>query len=224
MRSRPGSVDLAAMREEYSTVGINEALLPPEPFTLWTEWMADAVAAGISEPNAMVIATVASSANFSSPPQPSSRTVLCKGTSRNGFEFYTNYRSRKSEEIKASGTIAATFPWHGLHRQVNIVGRAEQTTSAESDQYWASRERGSQVGAWASSQSETIESYAELEDRYNHFDNMYPGAIPRPPHWGGWRILPESIEFWQGRLNRLHDRIFYKQVSVGQWERTRLSP
>ncbi len=211
------------MREEYSAAGINDGVLPSEPFGLWAEWLQVATAAGIAEPNAMVLASVAPAQNML-PAQPSTRTVLCKGFGRKGFEFYTNYRSRKSEELTASGAVAATFPWHGLGRQVNIAGRVAKTTSSESDHYWSLRERGSQIGAWASMQSEQLDSYEELEKRYRHFDDLYPGKVPRPSHWGGWRISPTSIEFWQGRRNRLHDRIVYRQIGVGRWEKFRLSP
>ena len=223
-RKNVGSVDLAAMREEYVSTGLNIASVPRAPLPLWNDWLADAVAAKLPEPNAMVVSTVTRPTMVGQPAQPSSRIVLCKSATVKGFDFYTNYRSRKSEEIKSSGTVAATFPWIALQRQVNIVGSVEQVSSHDSDTYWASRQRGSKLGAWASSQSSKIDTYEELEERCRHFGNMYPGDVPRPPHWGGWRIVPTTIEFWQGRPNRLHDRIMYERKNSGQWSIGRLSP
>lgn len=217
-------VNLSAMRKEYESSGLDFAQMPTDPFVIWRQWLDDAVDADLPEPNAMVISTVAVAKTFGDPPQPSSRIVLCKGISSNGFEFYTNYGSRKSLELQATGTVAATFPWISLSRQVNIVGRAEQMSALESDRYWSQRDRGAQLGAWASIQSEELQSYEELEERYRHFETMYPGLIPRPSHWGGWRIVPETVEFWQGRQNRLHDRLLYRVSPAGFWSTNRLSP
>ena len=214
-------VDLAAMRAEYGSVGIGPGQMADEPFGQFDQWFNEAVDADLVEPNAMVLATV-SKENVE--PQPSSRIVLCKQVSEMGFDFFTNYQSRKSGELAGSGTVAATFPWIPLERQVNIVGTARRLTAADSDTYWGRRSRASQLGAWSSDQSDEIPSAEMLTKRYAHFDELYPEEVPRPDHWGGWRIQPSSVEFWQGRSNRLHDRMVYRRVKGDLWKLVRLSP
>lgn len=212
------SADLARMRLEYETEGLDEADVAADPFTQFGRWFDEAVAAELYEPNAMVVSTVDGAG------QPSSRYVLLKGYTEQGFEFYTNYESAKSTDLAARPRAACTFGWLGLHRQVNIAGTVERVSDEESEDYWAMRQRGSQLGAWASAQSTELADRQELLDRYAEAENRYDGAVPRPPHWGGWRVVPTSVEFWQGRQNRLHDRLRFDRGADGEWSLRRLAP
>lgn len=197
-------MDLPGQRREYETAGIDEGALDPDPLVQVASWLVDAHAAGAVEPTAAVLAT----ADLSG--RPSARTVLVKSLSGQGFVFFTNYRSRKGREAGANPWAALTLTWPELARQVRIEGVVEQVDPTESDAYFASRPRGTQLGAWASEQSQEIPDRAVLEHRMievtaEHMDR----DVPRPPHWGGLRVVPVEVELWQGRLDRLHDRIVY---------------
>jgi pyridoxamine 5'-phosphate oxidase len=207
------------MRLDYETGGISEADFGPEPFSQFDQWLQVAVEAELTEPNAMVVSTVDAEG------QPWSRYVLLKGVTADGFDFYTNYESAKSTQIEANPRASLTFGWLPLRRQVNVSGRVVRVPDAESDAYWAVRPRQSQLGGWASAQSRALGSRQDLLDRYAEVEASYDGRadVPRPPHWGGWRIVPHTVEFWQGRPNRLHDRLRYVLAGDG-WELIRLSP
>lgn len=215
--------DLARMREEYETVGIDVDDLEADPLAQFSVWLADAVAAGLVEPNAMVLATVDADG------QPWTRHVLLKHIDH-GFTFYTNYTSFKSLQMSGQPRVSLTFGWLGLRRQVLVAGTAEKVAEAESDEYWAVRPRGSQLGGWASRQSRPVADREVIDGWYEESEKRFPYEVPRPEHWGGWRIVPHTIEFWQGRRNRLHDRIRYhvspETTESGQstWSRLRLSP
>ena len=211
-------VDLARMRLEYETAGLDLGDLADDPFVQFDRWMADAVEAGLYEPNAMVLSTVDGDG------QPWSRTLLLKGAGPTGFDFYTNYRSDKSRQLDGAPMAAMTFGWLPLHRQVNLAGRVERVPAAESDEYWAVRVRGSQLGAWASEQSRELPDRETLLRRYEEAESRFGDDVPRPEHWGGWRLVPHTIEFWQGRVNRLHDRLRYRRADDGSWTIARLSP
>ncbi len=218
-----GGADLAAMRESYSMAGLAEADLAPDWVTQYRTWLADAVAAGIPEPNAMVVATASLDGVVAS------RSVLCKGLDERGVVFYTNLNSDKSRDLQANPRAAATFPWIALQRQVHVRGPVERVSDAEAEQYWATRPRGSRIGAWASPQSTVLPDRAALEalqasaaQRFGDADDAEP--IPLPPFWGGWRIKPETVEFWQGRYARLHDRLRFRANGSGGWIIERLAP
>lgn len=205
------------MRLEYETAGIVESDFAADPFEQFDRWFDDAVRAELYEPNAMVVSTVDSDG------QPWSRFVLLKGVSPAGFDFFTNYGSNKSVHLGSRPVAALTFAWLGLHRQVNIAGTVERTSEQQSDGYWRVRTRGSQLGAWASNQSSVLGSRDELIRSYESVERRFSDEVPRPPHWGGWRVIPHTVEFWQGRQNRLHDRLRYRSAGDG-WELIRLSP
>jgi pyridoxamine 5'-phosphate oxidase len=189
-----------------------------DPLAQFSAWYEHAVAAGLPEPEAMALAT-------SSPEGlPSVRFVLLKGIDEHGVEFYTNYESRKGRELTANPHAALAILWKPLQRQVRLEGPVEVLTPEESDAYFASRSRGSQLGAWASRQSEAIPDREWLENRLAEVDASYVGEVPRPPHWGGFRLVPEAIEFWEGRPNRLHDREAFTRGVDGAWHSRRLSP
>ena len=209
---------LARLRQEYRAVGIDDSALPAEPLQLWRSWLDDAAQAGLPEVNAMVVSTVDVDG------APSSRTVLCKDADARGFVFFTNYESRKGRALAAEPRVGLLFPWHALARQVIVSGVAERLPRAQSAAYFATRPRGAQVGAWASRQSTPVASRDELERRYAEVDAEYDGRdVPCPPHWGGFLVRPATIEFWQGRENRLHDRVRYRRDRDG-WTIDRLSP
>ncbi len=218
------SDDLRRMRLDYETGGIDASTFPDDPLAQFDRWFADAVAAQIEEPNAVVVSTVDGDG------QPWSRYVLLKGLDPRGFSFYSNYGSNKSRDLAAQPKAALTFGWLELHRQVNVAGAIERVDPSESDDYWSVRARGSQLGAWASDQSRPVASRDQLLAAYSSMEERYPdGPIPRPPHWGGWRLIPHTVEFWQGRRNRLHDRLRYVRSATpdtpdGIWELVRLSP
>ncbi len=208
---------LAEMRRAYRTGGLDEAALAREPFAQFTRWLADAVECELDEPNAMVVSTATPDGH------PSSRTVLLKALDT-GFVFFTNHTSRKGREIAANPYVALLFPWHAMSRQVGVVGPAERVSPEQTAAYFTSRPYGSQLGAWASHQSEVIDSRAVVEDRYAALAARWaPGQVPVPPFWGGIRVVPQTVEFWQGRDNRLHDRLRYRRAGTG-WAVERLSP
>lgn len=214
----PDFADLARLREEYQDSGLSRSDLPPNPIELWRRWFAEAEAAGIVEINAMIVATVDPDG------MPSVRTVLCKAADDRGFVFYTNYASRKGTGLAAEPRISLLFPWHQLSRQVIVNGVSERTSAAESAAYFATRPRGAQISAWASEQSQPIADRAELERRHRDVEARYDGQdVPCPPHWGGFVVRPETIEFWQGRNDRLHDRLRYVASGRG-WDVERLCP
>jgi pyridoxamine 5'-phosphate oxidase len=189
-----------------------------EPLAQFQHWYEHAVAAGLPEPEAMALAT--STADGA----PSVRFVLLKGIDARGVEFFTNYESRKGRELAENPRAALAILWKPLQRQVRLEGAVEVLTPQESDEYFASRSRGSQLGAWASRQSEGIPGRDWLEARLAAFDAEYEGEVPRPPHWGGYRLVPHAIEFWEGRPNRLHDREAFTRGTDGAWHSRRLSP
>jgi pyridoxamine 5'-phosphate oxidase len=219
-----GGPDLAAMREVYSLAGLAESDLAPDWLGQLRAWLAEAVAARVPEPNAMVVATATSDG------MPAARTVLCKGMSEDGVVFYTNLGSDKSRDLEANPRAAATFPWIALQRQVHVRGTVERMPDEAARAYWATRPRGSQIGAWASPQSRVIEGRAALDElqrgiegRFGPADDDAGDPIPLPPFWGGWRIRPSTVEFWQGRVARLHDRLRYRNTESG-WVIERLAP
>lgn len=208
----------AGLRKEYEGGALDESDLAPDWPTQFGRWLADAVHAGLPEPNAMVLAT----ANADG--QPSARTVLLKGYDERGFVFFTNYESRKGTELTANPHAGLVFPWFAIFRQVVVAGTAARTSRAETEEYFATRPRGAQVGAWASRQSRVLAGgRAELESAWREIDERFPGDVPAPPHWGGVRVEPLTVEFWQGRASRLHDRLRYRREG-GVWVVERLAP
>jgi pyridoxamine 5'-phosphate oxidase len=212
------SPDLARMRETYAREGLDESDAGDDPMVLFGRWLDDAVTAGMHEPNAMALAT-------STPDgQPSVRIVLLKGLDESGMTFYTNYESRKGEELEANPRAAAAMLWHPLQRQVRVEGPVARIAPEESDAYFQSRPHGSQLGALASPQSSVIADRAALDARYAAAAETYgEGDVPRPDYWGGYRIELQSIEFWQGRESRLHDRLRFVRTGSA-WTRERLAP
>jgi pyridoxamine 5'-phosphate oxidase len=217
--SLAGKLNLAALREEYVSRGLRRAELDPDPIMQFAKWFGEAAAGDIRDVNAMNLATV--NANG----VPFSRVVLLKGISDRGFVFYTNYRSAKGHEMEENPRVALNFFWVQLSRQVRISGQVEKTTREESEEYFQSRPRGSQLGAWASEQSAIIPSRDALEAKLAEVQARFgDSVIPLPPNWGGYRVVPGTIEFWQGRTNRLHDRFRYSRQADGSWLIERLSP
>ena len=211
-------MDAASLRKEYTRTGLNRADLDQDPIVQFHEWFEETLAAGLHEPNAMILATATQDGH------PSARTVLLKGYDHRGFVFYTNYEGRKGGDLEANPACALLFYWGELERQVRVEGRAERLPDGESDEYFASRPRGSRLGAWASRQSQPVEHRSVLEERIRALETEYgEREIPRPPFWGGYRVCPEVVEFWQGRENRLHDRLVYR-CAGGRWEIERLQP
>lgn len=205
---------LAALREEYTRAGLGEADLAPEPMGMFRRWFAEA--AELPEPNAMVLSTVSPDG------QPSARIVLLKGLHPEAFVFFTNRASRKGDDLAANPHCSLLFPWHALQRQVRIEGRAEPLGRAEVAAYFATRPRGAQLGAWASPQSRVVTS-EELNEAYAAADAAYPEDVPVPEGWGGYAVVPDAVEFWQGRRNRMHDRLRYRRDGDG-WVIERLAP
>ncbi len=210
--------EIQGLRKEYRQASLNEAELRADPFSQFKYWFEQAISAQLPEPNAMILSTVSVSG------APSSRTVLLKELDSQGFVFFSNYASRKGREIAVNQQVCLLFYWAELERQVRIEGQIETISAADSDAYFASRPRGSQLGAWASSQSERLDSRETLEQTLQALEQEYADkAIPRPPHWGGYRVVPNAVEFWQGRPSRLHDRLLY-QLEGQTWRVSRLSP
>jgi len=214
-----GDSDLVRNRRvQYETAGLDIADVDDSPVAQWHRWHEAAAEADLVEPNAMTVATVDASG------VPDARIVLAREVSDNGITFFTNFNSAKSEQLDSSSNASAVFGWLALHRQVRVVGPVERISDAESDAYFSSRPRGSQIGAWASPQSEVIESRQTLESLVTDVEARFEGQeVTRPPFWGGWRIIPVRWEFWQGRPSRLHDRIQYV-LSDAAWVRHRLAP
>jgi pyridoxamine 5'-phosphate oxidase len=212
--------EIRAMRRSYSDVGLES--LPENPFEAFASWLKDAHENPvIVEANAMVLSTVTADS------QINTRTVLLKDISDGGFTFFTNYQSRKAHGIELNPNVSLLFPWYAMERQVSISGIAEKVSEQESDDYFATRPWGSQIGAWASAQSSHLASREELEQRYAGAAAKWPEGttVPRPAHWGGYRVTPLNIEFWQGRYSRLHDRLrFERPTTSGNWELSRYYP
>ena len=214
----PDSPDLASLRADYQLAGLDESDLGADPVEMFGRWFDAVRSAGVLEPNAMVLSTVSPDG------LPASRTVLLKGLSDAGFVFYTNYESRKAVELGANPHCSLLFGWYELQRQVRVEGSASRVPRAETEAYFASRPRASQLGAWASVQSSVVASRAELEEAYAAAEARFDGTdVPAPPHWGGYRVSPERVEFWQGRGGRMHDRLVYVRQGTG-WETQRLAP
>lgn len=210
---------VADLRKEYRLRGLSEAEAADDPFAQFGAWFAEIRAVSVLEPTAMTLATATADGH------PSARMVLLKGFDAQGFVFFTNYDSRKGGELAANPAAALVFYWPELERQVRIEGTVAPVSPEESDAYYASRPVGSRLGAWASAQSQVIPDRAALEERLAALEAQYPdGDVPRPPNWGGFRVTPASIEFWQGRISRLHDRLRYTRQPDERWLRERLAP
>ncbi len=212
-------MDLSNERKEYSLVSIDIDSVDPCPFKQFEAWFKDANDYHVVEPNAMTLSTVDHEG------RPTQRSVLLKYFDKSGFVFFTNYNSRKAKHIENNRNVALLFPWFGLERQVEIDGFAEKVSSSESLRYFASRPRGSQLGAWVSNQSSVVSARSILLNKMAEFKQKFAsGSVPIPPFWGGYRVKPIRIEFWQGGKNRLHDRIEYKLSDDDSWQRQRLAP
>ena len=211
---------IRAMRRSYGEVGLEN--LPADPFAAFNNWLKEAAENSfIVEPNAMVLSTLGDKEHIST------RTVLLKDISEGGFTFFTNYSSRKAQAIELNSQVTLLFPWFAMERQVSISGFAEKISEVESAEYFATRPWASQIGAWASAQSAPLASREELEQRFVGASEKWPegSSVPKPPHWGGYRVTPISIEFWQGRYSRLHDRLRYERSNSNTgWEITRYYP
>jgi pyridoxamine 5'-phosphate oxidase len=213
-------MNLRDRRIQYETAGLNFDDLDESPIQQWHAWYIEVVEAELPEPNAMAVGSIDTDG------MPDSRIVLVRGFDDDGLTFFGNYNSAKGQQLDANPVASAVFPWIGLHRQVRVRGTVEMLPSHESDAYFASRPRDSQLGAWASPQSEVISGREVLDARHAEYSEKFAGAeVPRPPHWGGWLLIPDVFEFWQGRPNRLHDRFRYRRDDVTQeWVIERLAP
>ena len=212
------TLDLAALRRDYALATLEERDVDPDPIRQFERWFADAAAARVPEPNAMTLSTATRDG------VPSARIVLLKGVDANGFAFFTDYRSRKGAELAENPLAALTFLWKEIERQVRITGSVARVSTEESEAYFRTRPPGSRLGAWASHQSAVLASREELQARVQDMAARFPdGDVPLPPHWGGFRVTPDEIEFWQGRPSRLHDRLLYRR-GERDWEICRLSP
>ena len=215
--STPSHPNVAELRRNYTRDGLRRGDLDPDPIGQFRKWFGEAVAAELVEPNAMVLATTDGK-------RPSARTVLLKAYDERGFVFFTNYESRKARDIEVDANVSLLFPWYPLERQVGIIGRAERISAAESLAYFTSRPHGSRLGAWVSQQSAVINSRKFLEMKWDEMKRKFAeGEVPLPSFWGGFRVVPSEVEFWQGRENRLHDRFRYTN-SENAWAIERLSP
>lgn len=211
-------MDTSHLREDYRKGHLVEEAAPAEPLPLFHEWLAAAIDAGLPEPYAMTLATATADG------VPSARIVLLRTADEAGFTFFTNYDSRKGTELAANRRASLLFYWAALERQIRVEGVVERIAAAESDAYFASRPYESRIGAWASPQSAIIDDRRVLERRVTDMSRTYPEQVPRPPHWGGYRLAATVLEFWQGRPSRLHDRLRYLRLPGGIWERCRLAP
>ena len=210
---------VARLRKEYTRAGLKEFEADPNPIEQFRTWFDEVLTSNLHEPNAMALATATLDG------RPSARVVLLKGFDERGFVFYTNYEGRKGEELETNPHCALLFYWGELERQVRVEGRVRRVPDKESDAYFAGRPRGSQLGAWASEQSRPVGDRGALEHGLRELEAEYEGRnVPRPPFWGGYRVEPETIEFWQGRENRVHDRLVYRRSEDGGWRRGRLQP
>jgi pyridoxamine 5'-phosphate oxidase len=210
-------MNVAELRQEYMRSGLSEADAAHDPLALFTSWLHDAVSAKLPLPNAMTLATVSAEG------APDARIVLLKGLERGGFAFYTNYRSRKARQLEKKPAACLVFQWSELERQVRIEGAVHKVSAAESDAYYASRPLGARLSAWASEQSAPVDSRQVLESAMQDAKKRYADHPPRPPHWGGYRVVPQRLEFWQGRADRLHDRLRYAREGAA-WKIERLAP
>ncbi len=214
-------LDPAALRKSYQSARLDERDVAADPLNQFDSWFADAVGARLPEPNAMVLSTVSAGG------MPSMRTVLLKGYGPEDFRFFTNHGSRKARCIAENPHVALLFPWHPVHRQVIVEGVAERVSREESAAYFRTRPHGSQLGAWASEFQSSVVRYEDLERRYAELEKRWPDEVPLPDFWGGYRVVPSRVEFWQGRPNRMHDRLSYRRADPGEsgeWVIERLSP
>jgi len=215
--SDPTPSALAELRNEYARESLDERSIDADPFRQFDAWMKEALSAKVFEPTAMTVATIDARG------RPAARICLLKGADERGFVFFTNYESRKGRDLDAHPAAALVFFWKELERQVRIEGTVEKVTPEESDAYYRTRPLGSRIGAWASPQSARLASREWLEARWSDLSRAYGEDPPRPPHWGGYRVVPDAFEFWQGRRSRLHDRVAYEREH-GAWKVARLAP
>jgi len=209
---------IADIRKDYSLQSLDEKDIAKNAIEQFTHWWNDAVISQIPEVNAMTLATTTTAG------KPSARIVLLKGYDERGFVFFTNYESSKARELAENPNAALVFFWKEIERQIRIEGEVEKIGEAENDAYFFSRPAGSRISAWASPQSQVIKNRQILETNVKWYENEFKNSIPRPPHWGGYRVMPWRFEFWQGRINRLHDRIQYTKIADGSWKVDRLAP
>lgn len=215
---KPVSNSLTTLRMDYQSKPLDEREADPNPFVMFQAWLDAAIAENLPEPNAMTVATASLDG------KPSARVVLLRGLDERGLVFFTNYKSRKGNELANNPFAAVVFLWQLLHRSIRIEGRVERVSAHESDEYFASRPRGSQLSSAASPQSQIIPNRAALEGRVNELAAQFPDKVLRPAHWGGYRVIPDVFEFWQGRENRLHDRLRYTRAKDNSWQIERLAP
>ena len=209
--------EISQMRRNYGDAGLEISDLNPNPTVQLLKWLGEAANNQfIVEANAMVLSTFAQG-------KLTSRSVLLKDVTDAGLSFFTNYNSRKAKSMAENSQVALLFPWYAMERQVSLSGSISKLSESESDAYFATRPRGSQIGAWASAQSESLDSRKTLEEKFQEFETKFPNKVPRPPHWGGYLVTPTSFEFWQGRYSRLHDRFIYQRIN-SNWEIERLNP
>ncbi len=210
---------IKSLRSDFSSAPFDEKEVSKNPIKQFEKWMNEALHSKVEEPNSMTLATVDKSG------QPDARVVLLRDVTDRGFSFFTNYKSKKGKDMSVRSKVCLNFYWAEMGRQVRILGTIEKLTSTDSTAYFHSRPRESQLGAWASHQSEDLKSREELLERFAFIEKKYEGKlVPRPAHWGGYRVKPVWIEFWQGRQNRLHDRIVYRKLKTGKWQIVRLNP